>query len=70
MRAPQAVRTDVPVLVLRPTGDNYLTGVLDEGLDRVCRDVRVVEVPGGHWVTRTHPEQVAALVLAHVRAHP
>ena len=70
MRAPRPVRTDVPALVVHPTADNYLTGVLDEGLERVCSDVRVVEVPGGHWVPRTHPEQVAALVLEHVRAHP
>ena len=69
MLAPRRVRTDVPVLVLQPTGDHYLTGALDQGLDRVCSDVRVVEVPGGHWATRTHPKQVAALVLEHVRAH-
>jgi pimeloyl-ACP methyl ester carboxylesterase len=67
--APRRVRTDVPVLVLQPTGDNYLTGALDQELERVCSDVRVVAVPGGHWATRTHPEQVAALVLEHVRAH-
>lgn len=70
MRAPRRVRTDVPVLVLAPTDDHYLTGALDEELDRVCSDVRVVKVPGGHWVARTHPEPIADLVLEHVRAHP
>jgi pimeloyl-ACP methyl ester carboxylesterase len=70
MLAPRPVRTDVPVLVLTPTDDRFLTGALDQELDRVCTDVRVLEVAGGHWVARTHPEQVAALVLEHVRAHP
>jgi pimeloyl-ACP methyl ester carboxylesterase len=69
MLAPRPVHTDVPVLVLQPTGDTYLTGALDQRLDRICSDVRVVQVPGGHWATRTHPDRVAALVLEHVRAH-
>jgi pimeloyl-ACP methyl ester carboxylesterase len=69
MLAPREVHTEVPVLVVQPVGDNYLTGALDQGLDRVCTEVRLVEVPGGHWATRTHPDRVAALVLEQVRAH-
>jgi pimeloyl-ACP methyl ester carboxylesterase len=59
-------RTDVPVQVVRPTRDAYLTGVILEDLDRIASDVRVVEVDAGHWVARTHPEVVAALVTEHV----
>lgn len=59
-------RTDLPVQVVRPTRDAYLTDVLLEDLDRIASDVRVVEVDAGHWVARTHPERVAALVTEHV----
>jgi pimeloyl-ACP methyl ester carboxylesterase len=58
--------TRVPVQVVRPTRDAYLTDVLLDDLDRFCEDVRVVEVDAGHWVTRTDPEGVAALVVEHV----
>jgi pimeloyl-ACP methyl ester carboxylesterase len=57
----------VPVLVVQPTGDPFLTGVLNEELDRVCTDVRVVEVDAGHWVARTDPQLVADLVVDQVR---
>jgi pimeloyl-ACP methyl ester carboxylesterase len=60
------VHTDVPVLVVHPTRDRFLTGVLDEDLERICSDVRTVEVDGGHWVPRTHPEQIAGLVVDHI----
>jgi pimeloyl-ACP methyl ester carboxylesterase len=70
MLRPRRVRTTVPVLVVQPVRDAFLTGVLDQDLDRVCTDVRLVQVDAGHWVTRTHPEQVADLVLGQVRAHP
>ena len=59
-------RTDVPVQVVRPTRDAYLTDVLLDDLDRIASDVRVVEVDAGHWVARTHPARVAALVAGHV----
>lgn len=60
--------TDVPVLVIRPRYDAYLTEVLLEDLDRVATDIRVVELAAGHWVPRTHPDEVAGLVVEHVRA--
>ena len=65
MRGPAGMRTDVPVLVVRPTRDDYLTDVLLDEIDR-CGDVRVTHVDAGHWVARTHPGLVAALVLEHV----
>ena len=65
LRGPAGMRTDVPVLVVRPTRDNYLTDVLLDDLDR-CGDVRIERVDAGHWVARTHPDVVARLVLDHV----
>ena len=64
------VRTDVPVLVIHPTRDAFLTRVTTEGLEVGCSDVRVVEVDAGHWVIRTHAARVAELVRDHVAAHP
>lgn len=66
MRRRETWRTAVPVQVLRPTRDAYLTDVSLDPLDRFCEDVRVVEVDAGHWVARTHPMTVAELVRAHV----
>jgi pimeloyl-ACP methyl ester carboxylesterase len=63
------VRTDVPVLVIHPTRDAFLTRVTLQDLSVGCPDVRVVEVDAGHWVIRTHAERVAKLLRAHVEAH-
>jgi pimeloyl-ACP methyl ester carboxylesterase len=64
---PGALHTDVPVLVVHPRRDRFLTGVLTEELDRWCSDLEVVEVDAGHWFPCTHPDELAALVLRHVR---
>lgn len=66
---PRALRTQVPVLVVHPRHDRYLTGVLTQDLARSCTDVRVVEVEAGHWFPRTHPAELARLVGEQVRAH-
>lgn len=68
-REPRTLSTDVPVLVVRPTRDDYVTGVLCEDLDQACSDVQVVDVDAGHWLPRTHPEVLADLVAEHVRSH-
>jgi len=61
-------RTEVPVLVVAPLRDPFLTGVTVEGLDRVCTSVEVVRPDTGHWVPRTDPELVARLVEEQVAA--
>lgn len=66
---PRPLEVRVPVLVVHPRRDRFLTRVLTEGLEEGCSDVRVVEVGAGHWFPRTHPEQLADLVLEHVRGH-
>jgi pimeloyl-ACP methyl ester carboxylesterase len=59
--------TAVPVLVVRPTRDRFLTGVLNDELERICTDVRSVDVDAGHWVPRSHPGLVAELVREQIR---
>lgn len=67
---PCPLEVRVPVLVVHPRADHFLTGVLTGGLQRSCSDVRVVEVDAGHWFPRTHPAELAGLVVGHVRDHP
>jgi pimeloyl-ACP methyl ester carboxylesterase len=63
------LHTGVPVLVVHPLRDRFLTGVLLEGLDERCRDLRVETVDAGHWVTITHADTVARLLVEHVDGH-
>ncbi|CAN5126503.1 hypothetical protein BH18ACT9_BH18ACT9_19640 [soil metagenome] len=66
-RMTKQAHTDVPVLVITPRWDVFVTDVFLDELDRMCSNLRVVEVAGGHWVTRTHPGVVANLILEQVR---
>lgn len=59
-------RTDVPVQVVRPTRDAFLTDLFLDDLDKIATDVRVVEMDAGHWVARTRPDEIAALITEHV----
>jgi pimeloyl-ACP methyl ester carboxylesterase len=67
MRHPVPWRTDVPVLVVHPIHDAFLTPVVLEDLDTRCADLTVVRADAGHWLPRTHPDQLVRLVLDHVR---
>lgn len=69
MHRPRPLEVRVPVLVVHPRRDRFLTGILTEGLEHGCSDVRVVEVDAGHWFPRTHPADMATLVVEHVRKH-
>jgi pimeloyl-ACP methyl ester carboxylesterase len=60
-------RTDVPVLAVLPRRDPFLTDLAVEDLDRLCGDVRIVRPDTGHWLPRTDPDELAALVADHVR---
>jgi pimeloyl-ACP methyl ester carboxylesterase len=66
---PTPFRTDVPVLVIHPLGDRFLTPVILEDLDQRCSDLRIERVPAKHWVHVTHPDLVAGLLTAHVESH-
>lgn len=62
-------RTAVPVLVVAPRDDPFLTAVTTEDLDHLCSDVAVVRPEAGHWLPRSHPDLMAELVLEQVLAH-
>jgi pimeloyl-ACP methyl ester carboxylesterase len=65
----RAAHTDVPVLVVQPEHDAYVTDVFLQDLDRLCSDVRTARVDAGHWCIVTHADEVAALVEGHVTEH-
>ncbi|WP_250548816.1 SDR family oxidoreductase [Pseudonocardia sp. H11422] len=70
---PEVRRTNVPVQVLAPTGDSYVTTPMQTQIGPFVDDLRIRRLPAGHWVPRTHPEVVARCVrelVAHVEGAP
>lgn len=66
---PRRLHTAVPVLVIQPEQDRYVTDVFLQGLHGACDDLTVERVDAGHWVIVNQPELVAPLVVRHVAAH-
>ena len=70
---PRPRGTDVPVQVLAPTRDPYVTVALQTEIDEYASDLRVRHIAGGHWVPRTRPDVIARCVrelVAHVEGAP
>jgi pimeloyl-ACP methyl ester carboxylesterase len=62
-RTPAApTRVTVPVHVVVPLKDPFLTPALVEGLESWVDDVTVTRVDGGHWWPVTRPAEFAALL--------
>ncbi|TDD81079.1 SDR family oxidoreductase [Saccharopolyspora karakumensis] len=51
--------TGVPVQVLAPTGDPFVSTPLQTQIEGLADDLRVRRLPGGHWLPRSRPELVA-----------
>lgn len=68
-RRPRPLHTDVPVLVIQPIHDHFITEVFLQDLDVVCSDVRVERLDAGHWAIVTHADEVARMLVEHVHAH-
>ncbi|MFY9809110.1 MAG: SDR family oxidoreductase [Pseudonocardiaceae bacterium] len=52
-------RTDVPVQVLAPLRDPFVSRSLQTDIRRWVPNLAVRELPGGHWLPRTQPGTVA-----------
>jgi NAD(P)-dependent dehydrogenase (short-subunit alcohol dehydrogenase family)/pimeloyl-ACP methyl ester carboxylesterase len=52
-------RTDIPVQVLAPQRDPFVSRSLQTDIRRWVSNLAVRELPGGHWLPRTHPSTVA-----------
>ncbi len=59
LRRPRERCADVPVQVLAPTGDPFVSPPLQTDLGRWVQQLRVRRLPGGHWLPRTRPGAVA-----------
>lgn len=62
MRHPRQARTTVPVQVIVPIHDSFLTRQLYARLPEFVPDLTMYEVDAGHWVARTDPNLVAERV--------
>ena len=62
-RHPTMRRTDTPVQLVVPRADRYVTPALLDGLENWSSLVWRRESDAGHWIIRTHPEQIAKWVL-------
>jgi pimeloyl-ACP methyl ester carboxylesterase len=62
MRRPVKGHTETPVQIIVPLRDRYVTPALIDGLETWSPQVWRREVDAGHWVIRTHPDEVAAWV--------
>lgn len=50
---------DIPVQVLAPKHDRFVSVTLQTDIGAWVPDLAVRELPGGHWLPRTHPRAVA-----------
>jgi len=61
--APQPRTTDIPVQVLAPTADPFVSTSLQlEAPQPFVRNLTLRSIAGDHWIIRTRPEVVAAAV--------
>ena len=61
--------TDLPVLLVVPTRDKYVSPAFTADLERFASDLTRVEIDAGHWVQRSHPDELADAIDQFVSAH-
>lgn len=67
--ASTGVRTRVPVQLIVPRFDAFLSPDLYDELPSFVDHLTRVDLPAGHWVPRTHPDVIADHIKAFVLAH-
>ncbi|MEU0146556.1 SDR family oxidoreductase [Streptomyces sp. NPDC006288] len=67
-RPRQDAYAHVPVQLITPTGDAFLSPVLYDGLDAWVPDLVRRTLPAKHWVPRTRPDQLCAWISEFVTA--
>jgi NAD(P)-dependent dehydrogenase (short-subunit alcohol dehydrogenase family)/pimeloyl-ACP methyl ester carboxylesterase len=73
LRRPRERRTSVPVQVVVPLNDRYVSPPLVEGLDRWVDTLWVRRVQSGHWLPRQSPDVLARAItdlVDHVEGGP
>ena len=66
MRAPRQVSTDVPVQVVVPLRDRYVSPALAQSVAGLGDDIVFHQIDGGHWVLLTDPGRIAGLISEHI----
>jgi NAD(P)-dependent dehydrogenase (short-subunit alcohol dehydrogenase family)/pimeloyl-ACP methyl ester carboxylesterase len=59
LAAPDPRRLTIPVQVLAPHRDPFIVSSLQTDIEQWVPNLAVRELPGGHWLPRTHPQVVA-----------
>ncbi|HEY4008305.1 MAG TPA: SDR family oxidoreductase [Pseudonocardia sp.] len=59
---PDRARTTVPVQVLAPTRDPFVSTALQSDVARWSTEPRLRHIAGGHWVPRSRPDVIARCV--------
>lgn len=68
-RRPSGMRTDLPVQLVVPLRDPFLTPAVYDDLPRYCPELTRHELDAGHWVQCSHPDEVAAMVAEFALRH-
>lgn len=62
-------RTEVPVLLVNPSADRYVSPALSAGVKDWAPNTELVSVAGGHWWPVGNPEEFAAMSVAWIDQH-
>ena len=65
--SPRMRTTRIPVQIVAPSNDNYVSPWLSEGLDRFVPNLHRRVVNGGHWLPLSQPDRVAKWIDEMVR---
>jgi pimeloyl-ACP methyl ester carboxylesterase len=68
IRQRHSLRTDLPVQLIVPLRDPFLSPNVYDDLPRFCADLTRHDIGAGHWVQQSHPDEVAQLVRDFVGA--
>ncbi len=66
VRKPRTTRTEVPVHLIVPTRDPFISTAMYAGLDRWAPRLWRRDVEAHHWVQRSHPDLVARYIAEFV----
>jgi pimeloyl-ACP methyl ester carboxylesterase len=63
---PGGLRTSVPVQLVVPLRDSFVTPALASIAESFATDLRRVDIDAGHWVARSHPDELARCIAGFV----
>ena len=66
-RGRHSLHTDIPIQLIVPLRDRYITPAVYDDLPQYCSDLTRHDLDAGHWVQQSRPEEVARL---HRRVRP